>query len=94
MRVKASPEHVKLISSKKQQKVHLTIEILRLPFCLPELEINYKATSEYASNYHRLVLPIAFNKFCSISPLQEAPQTHLAYLRTDDFKFNTKVGKL
>lgn len=45
LKIKATPEQVKTISVKKQQKIHITIEVLRLPFCLPELEINYKSTS-------------------------------------------------
>ena len=45
LRVRAAPEQVGIISGKKQQKVHITIEVLRLPFCLPELELNYKAAS-------------------------------------------------
>ena len=61
---------------------------------MPELEINYKAASEYASNYHRLVLPLAFNKFCPVEPASQLPGTHLSYLRTDDFRFNAKVAKL
>jgi len=45
LRVKVTPEAVKLIPALKQQKVHLTIEVLNIPFCLPEFEINYKADS-------------------------------------------------
>lgn len=60
---------VKRIPCRKQQKVHLTIEVVRIPFCLPEVEINYKAQSEYSSNYNRLTLPLGFNKFADIRPL-------------------------
>jgi hypothetical protein len=41
-----------------------------------------------------LVLPLAFNKFCKIAPAADTPHSPLAYLRTDDFKFNPKVAKL
>lgn len=45
IRTKIVPEHIPSILTKKQQKVHLTIEILKIPFCLPEIEINYKSDS-------------------------------------------------
>lgn len=64
MRTKMVPEHIACMVSKKQQKVHLSIEVLRVPFSLPEIEINYKADSEYSCNYNRLTLPLSFNKFC------------------------------
>ena len=69
IRTKIVPEQIKLIPSKKQHKIHLTIEIIKIPFCLPEIEINYKSDSEYSSNYNRLTLPLCFSKFCEISPL-------------------------
>jgi len=43
LRVKITPEHIKLIPALKQQKIHLMIEVMSIPFCLPECEINYKA---------------------------------------------------
>jgi hypothetical protein len=36
LKIKTNPEHVKLIPVKKQQKINLSIEILKIPFCLPE----------------------------------------------------------
>lgn len=72
----------------------MTIEILKIPFCLPELEINYKADSEYSSNYNRLTLPLAFNKFCEISPLDEQNTDNLQYIRSNNFKLNNKIVKL
>lgn len=95
LRAKVQPQQVKSILAKKQQKVHIAIEILSIPFCLPEIEINYKSDSEYSSNYNRLTLPLSFNKFCHIAPLsQPQPQHQHRYVRSDNFKYNPKIIKL
>ena len=33
--IKVAPESVKLVKAMKQQKVHLVIQVLKIPFCLP-----------------------------------------------------------
>ena len=35
LKIKVSPESVKVIPALKQQKIHVLIEVDKIPFCLP-----------------------------------------------------------